>query len=229
MRYPLFSEDERSAMSQELTNSTGGVASGRLVDQLDVDCENEGAVGSGLTRGPFHVFTVSTHRSAISSVAQNLSLRTQEIDSARKEDNVDIGSTEESQSHACPSDETAEEIVHELMHDFDSGYHEFSSSMPGIAGFSDQVRGLPDVSSWDYTNNGLTRREYSSDSWARQQSWLPDATTYGIGLDPSDDTWADVCFTEFLKSPSPIPQVSLHHCWHGIIATAMANGMSCTS
>ena len=45
-------------MCQALTDSTGGVGAGMLVDQLDVESEAEAAARNGLSRGPFHVFSV---------------------------------------------------------------------------------------------------------------------------------------------------------------------------
>lgn len=58
LRYPLFTEDERDEMCRALTNSIGGVSAGNLVEQLDSECEVEGAASNGLSRGPFHVFAV---------------------------------------------------------------------------------------------------------------------------------------------------------------------------
>lgn len=58
LRYPLFTEDERSAMCRELVASTGGISIGNLVDQLDAECVIESASSEGLSKGPFHVFAV---------------------------------------------------------------------------------------------------------------------------------------------------------------------------
>lgn len=62
------------------------------------------------------------------------------------------------------------------------------------------------ISTWDYGAEETMRLPQSTEPWAVQQFMTPGAT-YDFGLNASDGTWSDISLSEFLKSPSPIPQV----------------------
>lgn len=100
-----------------------------------------------------------------------------------------------------------EEIVRDFMFDSTNGYGDAPYDNSDFAGFDSSTLGFGEVSTWDYGADGLARRPSASDLWATQQVLTPGAS-YDLGLDPSNSGWPDISLSEFLKSPSPIPQVS---------------------
>lgn len=86
------------------------------------------------------------------------------------------------------------------------GYQDSSLDFTDLSGFASSAQGHDGVSTWDYAADGLARRPSPIDLWAIQQTLAPGAT-YGFGLESSNSTWPDISLSEFLKSPSPVPQV----------------------
>lgn len=125
---------------------------------------------------------------------------------AGEDDTPSTESTAESQLLNSTSDDTVEEIVRDFMLDSGNGMGDSSiplSSFSGVNNASDYVG----VSNWDYGADDPMRPQ-SSDPWAVQQFMTPGAT-YEFGLNTSDGAWSDISLSEFLKSPTPIPPVSL--------------------